>query len=55
MPPLQRIQMHMGIHYARRGSTGGELTGEALTIGKRVQALAEPGEDLRLHALSWRP
>jgi adenylate cyclase len=41
---LERIQLRIGIHYGEAVVDGGELGGEALTIGKRVHALAEPGE-----------
>ncbi len=40
----ERIRLRMGIHYGEALVDGGELSGEALTIGKRVHALAEPGE-----------
>jgi adenylate cyclase len=44
VPELERIQLRIGIHYGAALVDGGELSGEALTIGKRVHALAEPGE-----------
>ena len=44
VPPPERIQLRIGIHYGPALVDRGELTGEALTIGQRVQALAEPGE-----------
>jgi len=44
VPGAERIQLQIGIHYGEALLDRGELTGEALTIGKRVQALAEPGE-----------
>lgn len=44
VPAPERIRLRIGIHYGEALIHGGELTGEALTIGKRVQALAEPGE-----------
>lgn len=44
VPEPERIQLRIGIHYGEALVDRGELTGEALTIGKRVQALAEPGE-----------
>jgi adenylate cyclase len=44
VPPPERIQLQIGIHYGETLVARGELTGEVLTIGKRVQALAEPGE-----------
>ena len=40
----ERIQLRIGIHYGEALVDRGELTGEALAIGKRVHALAEPGE-----------
>jgi adenylate cyclase len=40
----ERIRLRIGIHYGEALVDGGELSGEALTIGKRVHALAEPGE-----------
>ena len=43
-PCAERIQLRIGIHYGLALVDRGELTGEALTIGQRVQALAEPGE-----------
>ena len=44
VPEPERIQLRIGIHYGEALVDRGELTGEALTIGKRVHALAEPGE-----------
>jgi adenylate cyclase len=44
VPRAERIQLRMGIHYGEALVDGGELTGGALTIGQRVQALAEAGE-----------
>jgi adenylate cyclase len=44
VPGPERIQLQIGIHYGEALVDRGALTGEALTIGKRVQALAEPGE-----------
>ena len=44
VPEPARIQLRIGIHYGEALVDGGELSGEALTIGKRVHALAEPGE-----------
>jgi class 3 adenylate cyclase len=44
VPPPERIQLQIGIHYGETLVARGELTGEVLTIGKRVQALAELGE-----------
>ena len=43
-PHPERIQLRMGIHYGEALVDRGELTGEVLSIGVRVQALAEPGE-----------
>jgi adenylate cyclase len=43
-PAPERIRLQIGIHYGEALVDQGELIGEALTIGKRVQALAEPGE-----------
>jgi adenylate cyclase len=40
----ERIRLRIGIHYGEALVDGGELSGEALMIGKRVHALAEPGE-----------
>jgi adenylate cyclase len=44
VPEPERIRLRIGIHYGEAMVDGGELSGEALTIGKRVHALAEPGE-----------
>jgi class 3 adenylate cyclase len=44
VPEPERIRLRIGIHYGEAVVDGGELSGEALTIGKRVHALAEPGE-----------
>jgi adenylate cyclase len=44
LPPSERIRLRIGIHYGEALVERGELIGEALTIGKRVHALAEPGE-----------
>ena len=44
LPPPERIRLRIGIHYGEALVERGELTGEALTIGKRVHALADPGE-----------
>lgn len=44
VPHAQRIQLRIGVHYGEALVDRGELSGEALTIGNRVQALAEPGE-----------
>ena len=44
VPRAARIRLRIGLHYGEVLVGGGELTGEALTIGLRVHALAEPGE-----------
>ena len=44
LPEPERIRLRIGIHYGEALVDRGELTGEALVIGKRVHALAEPGE-----------
>ena len=44
VPEPERIRLRIGIHYGEALVDGGELSGEALIIGKRVHALAEPGE-----------
>jgi adenylate cyclase len=44
VPASERIRLQIGIHYGEALVERGELIGEALTIGKRVHALAEPGE-----------
>ena len=44
LPAPERIRLQIGIHYGEALVDQGELIGEALTIGKRVQALADPGE-----------
>jgi adenylate cyclase len=44
VPEPERIQLRIGIHYGEALVDRGELSGEALTIGKRVHALAEHGE-----------
>jgi adenylate cyclase len=44
VPEPERIQLRIGIHYGVALVDGAELSGEALTIGRRVHALAEPGE-----------
>jgi class 3 adenylate cyclase len=44
LPAQERIRLQIGIHYGEALVEQGELIGEALTIGKRVQALADPGE-----------
>jgi adenylate cyclase len=43
-PPAERIRLRIGVHYGEVLVDRGEITGEALVIAKRVQALAEPGE-----------
>jgi adenylate cyclase len=40
----ERLRLRIGIHYGEVLVGGGELTGEGLTIGLRVHALAEPDE-----------
>lgn len=42
--PERRIRLRIGIHYGEALVAQGELTGEALTIAKRVHAVAGPGE-----------
>jgi adenylate cyclase len=44
VPEPERIRLRIGIHYGEALVDGGALSGEALTIGQRVHALAEPGE-----------
>jgi adenylate cyclase len=44
LPPAERIRLRIGVHYGEVLVDRGELTGGALVIAKRVQALAEPGE-----------
>jgi class 3 adenylate cyclase len=44
LPPAERIRLRIGLHYGEVLVDRGEITGEGLTIAKRVQALAEPGE-----------
>jgi class 3 adenylate cyclase len=44
LPAPERIRLQIGIHYGEALVDQGELIGEALTIGQRVQALADPGE-----------
>jgi adenylate cyclase len=44
VPPATPIRLRIGLHYGEALVDRGELSGEALTIAKRVQALAEPGE-----------
>ena len=44
VPEPERVRLRIGIHYGEAVVDGGELSGEALTIGKRVHRLAEPGE-----------
>jgi class 3 adenylate cyclase len=43
-PPAERIRLRIGLHYGAALVECGDLTGEGLTIAKRVQAVAEPGE-----------
>ena len=42
--PAERIRLRIGLHYGGAVVDRGELTGEALTIARRVQAAAAPGE-----------
>ena len=44
VPAAERIRLRIGIHYGLALVERGVLTGEALTIAKRVQALADAGE-----------
>jgi adenylate cyclase len=44
VPPDKRIRLRIGLHYGEALVDRGVLTGQALTIAKRVQALTEPGE-----------
>ena len=44
LPAPERIRLQIGIHYGEALVDQGELIGAALTIGQRVQALADPGE-----------
>jgi class 3 adenylate cyclase len=44
LPPASHIRLRIGLHYGEALVDQGELTGAALTIAKRVQAVAEPGE-----------
>jgi adenylate cyclase len=44
VPPATRIRLRIGLHYGEALVDRGEITGEALTIARRVQAVAEPGE-----------
>jgi class 3 adenylate cyclase len=44
LPPTARIRLRIGLHYGEAVVDRGEVAGEALTIARRVQALAEPGE-----------
>jgi adenylate cyclase len=43
-PPAERIRLRIGLHYGEALVERGEITGEALTIARRVQAAAAPGE-----------
>jgi adenylate cyclase len=43
-PPAERIRLRIALHYGEAMVDRGELTGEALTIARRVQAAAAPGE-----------
>jgi adenylate cyclase len=42
--PAERIRLRIGLHYGGALVDRGELTGEALTIARRVQAAGAPGE-----------
>jgi len=42
--PVERIRLRIGLHYGEALVDRGEITGAALTIARRVHALAEPGE-----------
>jgi class 3 adenylate cyclase len=44
VPAAERIRLRIGIHCGVALIERGELTGEALTIARRVQALADAGE-----------
>jgi class 3 adenylate cyclase len=44
VPAAKRIRLRIGIHYGMALVEQGELTGEALTIARRVQAVADAGE-----------
>jgi class 3 adenylate cyclase len=44
VPEPERIRLRIGIHYGEAVVDGGEVRGEALTIGRRVHALAEEDE-----------
>ena len=44
VPPPARIRLRIGIHYGEALVDRGELTGEALTIARRVHGVTEPGE-----------
>jgi adenylate cyclase len=44
VPGPDQIRLRIGIHYGEALVDGGVLSGEALTIARRVHALAEPGE-----------
>jgi adenylate cyclase len=44
LPPAERVRLRIGLHYGEAVVEQGELTGEALTIARRVQGVAEPGE-----------
>jgi adenylate cyclase len=44
VPPAERIRLRIGLHYGEALVERGELTGAALTIAKRVQGVAAPGE-----------
>jgi adenylate cyclase len=44
LPAPERIRLQIGIHYGEALVEQGDLIGEALTIGRRVHVLADPGE-----------
>ena len=44
VPPPTRIRLRIGIHYGEAVVDRGELSGEAMIIAGRVQAVTEPGE-----------
>ncbi|MGH6896713.1 MAG: adenylate/guanylate cyclase domain-containing protein, partial [Geminicoccaceae bacterium] len=44
LPPAARIRLRIGLHYGEALVDRGALSGEALTIARRVQAVAAPGE-----------
>jgi adenylate cyclase len=44
VPPAACIRLRIGIHYGETVVDRGELTGEALTIARRVHGVTQPGE-----------